>query len=103
MSAIALSGSADEIQARIAFDHGSNAFNAFEAQLRARFDHAREPDSLNEANHFNQRKYHGSSQNRSHCSTNIITYDQKLGDRELLQILSLCTALECPAPSQTDS
>gem|GEM_PF-2776103 len=37
------------------------------------------------------------------AATNIITHDQKLGDRELQHFRSLCTALECPTPSLTDS
>lgn len=37
------------------------------------------------------------------AAANIFTHGQKLVARELLQIRSLCAALECPAPSLKDS
>jgi hypothetical protein len=103
LSAIALSGSEDEAQARIAFDHGSTAFNAFGTQLQARLDHAREPDSLNEAITAISESIMAVRKTVLIAATNIVTHDQELGDRELQHIRSLCAALECPAPSLTES
>jgi len=103
LSAIALSGSDDETQAKSAFDHGSTSFNAFGAQLRARFDHAREPDSLNEAITSTSESIMVVRKTVLIAATNIVTHDQELGDRELQHIRSLCAALECPTPSLTET
>ena len=84
-------------------DRGSNAFNAFGAQLWARFDPAREPDSLNEAITSTSDSIMSVRKTVIIAAANFVTHDQKLDDREILQIRSLCAALKCPAPSLTDS
>lgn len=103
LSAIALSGSDDEAQAQTAFDRGSTAFNAFGTQLQARFDHAREPNSLNEAITATSESIMAVRKTTLIAATKIITHDEKLGERELQHIRSLCAALECPAPILTES
>lgn len=103
LSAIALAGTADEAQAKNAFEQGSTAFNAFGAQLQPRFDHAREPDSLNEAITATSESIMAVRKTVLIAATNIVAHDRELVGRELQHIRSLCAALECPAPSLTDS
>lgn len=103
LSAIALSGSENDAQAKSAFEHCSTAFNAFGAQLQTRFDHAREPDTLNEAITATSESIMAVRKTTLIAATNIISHDGELGDRELQHIRSLCAALECPVPTLSES
>lgn len=98
LSAVALSGSAEEARAKEAFDQGSTEFNAFGAFLQPQFDHARQAESLAEAITLTSESIMVVRKTVILAAAKIVAHDQLLGREELKHIRSLCAALECPVP-----
>lgn len=103
LSAMALSGTDDEAQAKRAFDYGSTAFNAFGGLLQARFDHARNPNALNEAITETSQSIMKVRKTVILAATKIVAHDNELTNQELQRIRFLCAALDCPSPRLAES
>ncbi len=98
LSAIALSGADNDAEASKAFRKGATAFNAFGTVLHPRFDHARNPGSLNAAIIQTSESIMKARKTTLLAAASIVAHDDELSDQELQHIRSLCAALDCPMP-----